>query len=301
MVENVILLNKVTQGELELDVVETPYYILDTVDWGQVKSNHHSYKYVNQIGVYVTGTSLDTRDISITGWVIAKTESQMDERKKLLNRFFNPQQPIKLTYKKYDLEFLPNTSIKYSAALAENNEIVCKFKIEGLCQDPLFRDSIESKIPVAATIGKFHFPLIINKTQQNPPQIMFGLRQPSLIANVYNNGAIRTGMRMVFKATRTIKNPSLTNIITREYFKINKTMVAGETVTINTTIGEKKIIGFLNGVEYNYFKYRDLDSTWLQLEVGDNLFRYDVDDENIDGLDVYVYFYNRYLEVQGCY
>lgn len=300
MVENVILLNKATQAVLELDVSATPYYILDVVDWGQIESNHHSYKYVNQIGVYVTGTSLETRDVEITGWIIAKTESQMDERKRMLNRFVNPQQLINLTYKEYDLEFLPNTSIKYSTTLVENNEVVCRFKIDGLCPDPLFRENVENKVAAATTVGMFHFPLIINKTQQSPPQIVFGLRQPSLIVNVYNSGAVRTGMKMVFKATGTIKNPSFINVMTQEYFKINKTMVAGETVTINTTIGEKKVIGFLNGREQNYFKYRDLDSTWLQLEVGDNLFRYDAD-ENIDGLEAYIYFYNRYLEVQECY
>lgn len=300
MVENVVLLNTVTNTVLELDVTTTPYYILDTVDWGQVESKHHSYKYVNQIGVYVTGTSLETRDVSITGWVIARTEAQMSERKKMLNRFVNPQQLIKLSYKKYDLEFLPDTSIKYSVTLVENNEVICKFKITGLCPDPLFKENIENKVAAANTVGMFHFPLIINKTQQQPPQIMFGLRQPSLIVDIYNDGAVRTGMKIVFKATGTIKNPSLINVTTQEYFKINKTMSAGETITINTVIGEKKIIGFLNGVEKNYFKYRDLDSTWLQLDIGDNLFRYDTD-ENIDGLEVYIYFYNRYLEVQECY
>lgn len=300
MVESVILLNKVTGDVLELDMSTTPHYILDTVDWGQIESNHHSYKYVNQIGVYVTGTTLETRNISIVGWIIAKTEDEMSERKRTLNRFVNPQQLMELTYKNYVLEFLPNTSIKYSVTSVENNEVMCKFKINGLCPDPLFKEKAENKVVAATTFGMFHFPMIINNTQQSPPQLVFGKRQPSLFVNVYNKGAIRTGMKMVFKATSTIKNPSFINVITQEYFKINKVMVAGETVTITTTIGEKKVIGFLNGIEQNYFKYRDLDSTWLQLEIGDNIFRYDAD-ENIDGLEAYIYFYNRYLEVQECY
>lgn len=300
MVENVILLNEYTQNILELDVTTTPNYILDVVNWGQVKSEHHTYKYVNQVGVYVTGTSLETRSVEVSGWVVAKTESQMESLKKMLNKFVNPQQMIRLTYKEYDLEFLPNTSVKYSATLVENNEVVCKFKIEGMCPDPLFKDKVENRVAAATTTGMFHFPLIINKSQQKPPQLLFGLRQPSLIVNVYNDGTVRTGMKMIFKAKSTLKNPSFINVKTQEYFKINKTMIAGETITISTTIGEKKVTGFLNGIEQNYFKYRDLDSTWLQLEVGDNLFRYDAD-ENIDGLEVYVYFYNRYLEVQGCY
>ena len=81
MVENIILFNTVTNTSLELDKVTTPYYVLDDVDWGQVKSTHHQYKYVNQVGVYITGTSLETRDVSITGWIIASSEQQMTGRK----------------------------------------------------------------------------------------------------------------------------------------------------------------------------------------------------------------------------
>lgn len=301
MVENIVLKNEVTSKVLELDCVTTPNYILDTVDWGQISSNHHSYKYINQIGVYVTNTTLETRDINITGWIVASTEAQMTERKKLLNRFVNPQQQILLTYSDYTLEFLPDTSVKYSATVKENNEVVCKFQISGLAPDPMFKDSAQSKIAAATTTGQFHFPLMLNITDEvtNLPTAMFGLRSTSLIVDVYNYGAVSTGMTIVFKAKGTLENPYLVNVDTQEYFKINKTMVAGEVVKINTTIGEKKITGTLDGTSSNYFKYRDLNSTWLQLEVGDNLLRYNADD-GIDNLECYIYFYNRYLEVQEC-
>lgn len=299
MVENVLLKNKVTMAELELDASKTPYFILNSVDWGQVQSTHHQYKYINQAGVTVTGTTLETRDVSIIGWVIARSEQQMDERKKILNSFVNPLQVIEMKYKEYVLEFLPNTSVKYSATVVDNNEVVCKFAIDGFSPNPLFREGTQNMVAAATTRGMFHFPLCINKTDQHPPQIMFGLREPSLIVNVYNSGAVETGMIIVFKATGTVVNPSFINVMTQDYFKVNKTLTAGERITINTNIGEKSIKGLLNGVERNYFRYRDLDSVWLSLKVGDNLFRYDAD-ENIDGLEVYVYFYNRFLEVQGC-
>lgn len=300
MVENINLKNLTTGATLELDKVTTPYYILGSVTWGEVEANHHSYKYVNQIGVYVTGTSLETRDVEIVGWVIADTEAQMTDRKSILNRFVNPQQLIEITYSSYKLRFLPNSSIKYSTTIAENNEVMCKFKIVGLAADPLFKDTNDDKVSAASTKGMFHFPLIINKTDQTPPVILFGVREPSLIVNVYNHGAVSTGMKIVFKALGTLTGPSLINVYTQEFFKINKTMYSGETIEVTTTTGEKKVIASINGVETNYFKYRDLDSTWLQLDVGDNLFRYDAD-SGIDNLEVYIYFSNRYLEVQECY
>ena len=300
MVENIVLKNEVTSQVLELDSVTTPNYILDTVDWGQITSNHHSYKYVNQIGVYVTNTTLETRDISITGWIIANSERQMTQRKTLLNKFVNPQQQILLSYSKYTLEFLPDTSVKYSATVKENNEVICKFKVEGYCPDPLFSDKTESKVIAASTIPMFHFPLIISKNPSPPGGVIFGLRQPSLIVAINNSGAVDVGMKIVFKANGTLYGPSLINVDTQKYFKVNKMMQAGEEIVVDTVIGEKKIQGKLNGITSNYFKYRDLDSEWLQLKVGDNLFRYDADD-NIGNLEVYIYFSNKYLEVQECY
>lgn len=124
-----------------------------------------------------------------------------------------------------------------------------------------------------------------------------GLRQPSLIVAIENKGAVPVGMKIVFTASGTVLNPEIIDVNTQTFFKINKTMVAGESITVNTNIGEKKIIGSLNGVELNYFKYRDLDSTWLQLQTGDNLIRYDAD-ANLDALQVSIYHNDKYLEVQ---
>lgn len=300
MVEGIRLQNVETRAVLTLDMVSTPDFILNSVDWGAVESTHHSFKYVNQIGVYVTGTSLETRSVTIQGWVIAENESLMTIRKTTLNRFFNPQQAIDLFYKDYVLRFLPNTSVRYSTTIAENNEVVCKFKVEGYCPDPLFAEQTESKITAASTQAMFRFPLVISREPDPPGGIVFGLREPSLIVAVTNKGAVNVGMKIVFKASGTLENPSLINVDTQEFFKINKVMQAGEEITVDTIIGEKKIEGLLNGVKGNYFKYRDLDSTWLQLRVGDNLFRYDAE-ENVDALEVYIYFNNKYLEVQECY
>ena len=52
MVEGIKLQNVETRALLTFDMVSTPDYILNSVDWGVVDSSHHSYKYVNQL-VYV--------------------------------------------------------------------------------------------------------------------------------------------------------------------------------------------------------------------------------------------------------
>ena len=299
MVENIVFKRVDSNEELALSMIDTPFYILNNVDWGVVQGTHHSYKYVNQIGVSITSTSLKERSITVTGWIIADTEEEMDERKQFLNRYFDPRYEIDVMYKGYFLRFVPDNTVKYGTSEKENNDTIVQFQIKGTCADPLFSEINGSKETIAATIATFHFPLIMS-TNLYERGIVFGYRQPSLTAKVTNKGAVEVGMKIVFKAIGELTNPRLIDVDTREFVAIEKSMVAGEEIVINTNVGEKSIQGKIGNEDYsNYFMYKDLDSTWLQLRLGDNLFRYDAD-SGLDNLEVYLYFYNKYLEVQEC-
>lgn len=299
VVENIVFKRVDSNEELALSMTDTPFYILNNVDWGVVQGTHHSYKYVNQIGVSITSTSLKERSIMVTGWIIADTEEEMDERKQFLNRYFDPRYEIDVMYKNYFLRFVPDNTVKYGTSEKENNDTIVQFQIKGTCADPLFSEINGSKETIAATIATFHFPLIIS-TNLYERGIVFGYRQPSLTAKVTNKGAVEVGMKIVFKAIGELTNPRLIDVDTREFVAIEKSMVAGEEIVINTNVGEKSIQGKIGNEDYsNYFMYKDLDSTWLQLRLGDNLFRYDAD-SGLDNLEVYLYFYNKYLEVQEC-
>ena len=301
MVERITLRRVKDMKELVLDMVSTPDYILKSVDWETVKGTHHSYRYVNQIGETITNTSLEPRPITIEGWIVAQTEKQMTALKVNLNLFVNPQEEIELFYSNYTIKFVPDESVKYSISSAENNEVICKFQISGTAPNPLFFDNVENDSAFVTTTPVFHFPLVISESLPDEG-VIFGKRIASLISTLTNKGSIATGMIIVFKANGTVVNPSLININTQEEFTINKTLVAGEEIEINTNIGEKRVRGKIgDSANYtNYFMYKNVKSTWLQLEVGENIFRYNAV-EGIDNLDVFVYFYNRYLEVQECY
>ena len=300
MVERIVLKRVKNLEELVLDMVSTPDYILKSVDWGTIKGTHHSYKYVNQIGESITNTSLGTRPITIEGWIVAQNKNHMTSLKAKLNSFVNPQESIDLFYSNYVIRFVPDETVKYSTTSAENNDVFCKFQISGTCPNPLFVDVNESSSTFVTTDPAFNFPLVFSSDSPDGG-IIFGKRMVSLMAEAMNGGTVPIGMRIVFKANGTVVNPSLVNVVTQEEFLINKTLIASEQIEVNTNIGEKSVKGKIGNEEFtNYFMYKDIDSTWLQLEVGSNLFRYKAK-EGIDNLDVYVYFYNRYLEVQECY
>lgn len=293
MIESLVLTNTVTLQSVLLDK-DNSYLVLDEADLGTVEGTHHSYKYVNQVGVYIDSTTLEQRTVAISGWVIGDTYDELRENKKVLNRLVNPLHPIDaVVQEKYKLTFKPDYSVKYSVSYEENNEILCKFLIQGTCADPMFTTKDKQSALVASTIPKFRFPLIIPKNAG----ILMGLREPSLLATLNNGGDIDTGLLVTFSCTSTVTNPSLLNVDTREFIKVNKTMSAGEQIVISTGSGEKYIKGIVNGVEYNYFKYMDFDSTWLQLHVGENTLKYDAD-SNVAGLEVLISFLPKYLEVQ---
>lgn len=293
MIESLILTNTVTLQSVVLDK-DNSYFVLDEADLGTVEGTHHSYKYVSQVGVYIDSTTLEQRTVAISGWVIGDTYDELRENKKILNRLVNPLHPIDaVIQEKYKLTFKPDYSVKYSVSYKENNEVLCKFLIQGTCADPMFTTKDKQSALIASTIPKFRFPLVI-------PQgtgILMGLREPSLLATLNNGGDIDTGLLVTFSCTSTVTNPSLLNVDTREFIKVNKTMSAGEQIVISTGSGEKYIKGIVDGVEYNYFKYMDFDSTWLQLHTGENTLKYDAD-SNVAGLEVLISFLPKYLEVQ---
>ena len=300
MVEEIILRKVRTSEELALDMMSTPDFILKSVDWGTIKGTHRKYRYVNQDGVTISETVFETRPITIEGWIVAENENHMTSLKRKLNGFVNPKDAIDLFYSDYTIRFIPDQTVKYATTISENNEVFCKFQIIGTCPNPLFSEVNENMLTFVNTTPSFHFPLVISKDSEEKG-IVFGKRIASLMLNIVNNGDVSVGMKIVFKANASVTNPSIINVNTQESFVLNKTMVSGEEVEIITTIGKKNIKGKLANEEFsNYFMYKEIDSTWLQLNVGDNLFAYSAED-GINNLDVYIHFNNQFLEVQECY
>lgn len=50
-------------------------FVLNEKDLGYIEASHTDFKGVNQIGVYHTYSALDTREISLTGYIIEDVEA----------------------------------------------------------------------------------------------------------------------------------------------------------------------------------------------------------------------------------
>ena len=293
MIESVTLYNMVLLQSVTIDKKDS-LFVLNEVDFGTVEGTHNSFKFINQVGEYIDSTTLESRSISISGWVIGETESIIEQNRKTLNRLINPVHDIQLqVYDKYYLIFKPTSSIKYSRKYKENNEVLCKFIINGIASDPMF--SLLSSLHKEANLVTplFKFPLIIPASEG----VVFGKKAQSLIVSFMNDGDIDTGMNITLTALSTVENPVILNIQTREQLKINKTLTSGEVIEISTEHGRRYVKGRLNGVESNYFGYFDIDSDWIQIHTGENNFQYNAD-SGVENLTVEIKFSPRYLEVE---
>lgn len=88
-----------------------------------------------------------------------------------------------------------------------------------------------------------------------------------------NEGDAAVGMVITITAQGDVVNPALYNNLTGEFIGITDTLKLGDEIVINTIRGQKSITK--NGA--NVLSKLKAGSTWLQLDVGSNVFLIDAD------------------------
>lgn len=243
-------------------------------------------------GVSIDDISIKERLLLISAAIYAKNKEDLELKRAYLTSLFNP--------KLGEMEFIytNNALTKRVKGVVQDITfqtqvgLMQKFLIQLLTPSPFWMDEFVLKEEVALWVGDFEFTLEISNEG-----IEMGHRVSNLICNVVNNGDVECGMKIQFKALATVDNPSLFNVNTREYIKINRTLEAGDLLEITTEFANKRIELVKSNYErINVFNWIDLDSEFLQLEVGDNLFRYDAD-VGIDNLEMSIYYNPLYLGV----
>ena len=281
-----------SRGE-SIEFTDHSSYLIQGLDLGVVGANESSYTGYDQDGEVYRKSSLDKRQVILKFAIVCDESAQHLKARNFLMKVFNPKTGQGIFKYSYDgverklicvADGLPLMPLKPGTTFTQGEVVL-------LAHDPYFYDLSPTKISVATWRNALKFPLTI--TRQG---MIFGYKEPSLIANIINEGDIECGLTIEFIAKGTVKNPSLLNINTQEYIKVNRTMVAGERITVSTGYNNKKIVSELDGITTNIMNYLDLNSTFLQLEVGDNLFRYDADD-NLSQLEVNIRYTQRYLGV----
>lgn len=234
-------------------------------------------------GGRVNNKRIVSRPISFIAEFTSVEEAE-SERQKLIS-FFNPTKSGILTANYGGTERIIGYELEGFKEKRTNLYEPLSFQVDLICPCPFWTDSYITREEINAWIGgqeyPFSFPVSF-MTKGEPRQ------------NIINTGDVNTPIEIIFRGTAT--NPKIMNVLTGEYIKVNKVLTSDDTLTINTTFGNKKVeIVNINGTTTDALNYIDLSSSFFELYVGDNILEYS--SEGLAPSSVNIRYKNRYLGV----
>lgn len=275
---------------------EGPLFLASVQGFDGLEADIVSSKSAYQDGINISKTILKDRILTLNCYLEIDTEQQRCILKRKLYNAFNPKFKghMKIYTDAEQLRGASNLRVIQAPLFDDDyettNELV-SFQIQLAMPLPYFEDINENRADFGNDIGNFFFDLELEEEGRE-----LSVKNNSIVANIENLGDAETPLKVVFKAKSTVKNPSIYNVYSKEYIKINRTMSEGEEITVTTDIGSKRVESYLNGVTTNIFNDLDIHSSFMWLDIGDNVIRYDAE-EMIEQLEVYIYYTNYYLGV----
>ncbi|MCM1057889.1 MAG: phage tail family protein [Firmicutes bacterium] len=285
----------ISSGSRSLELTSLPYTVERAKGFDRLQIQNITSQGFDQDGASLVNSYVLPRDIEMIGQMQAETTYKMQKLRDDLINIFLPKTELTITHSYGGVTRLLAARVEKSPQFEFTDvSSVQNYLVSLTATEPYWRDKNETLVEIANVIGRFHFPLIIPKDKG----VCFGVKQRSLIADVYNRSSIKTGIKIIFTATGTVKNPLVFNIEKREHIKLLCSMEAGEQITIetgqNNTVTREK-----NGLTEDYIGKVDLQGggcTFLELEPGDNILRCGAD-EGEDMLETRICFYNKYMGV----
>jgi len=276
-----------TSGERLVLRQARPFFLTRIDGVGRTRQTINTFRAPEQDGAFYISSTLDMRNITLEGTVSASTPDKAYEHRKRFLRIFTPKMQGTLIYRGRQITCV----VEEAGFTSSTRERAPNFFVSLLCPSPFFETLEEVRAELAMWTPLFRFPLEIPEGGME-----FGSRQPSQIITVDNIGDVACGCVIIFRALGTVEAPELLNMDTGEYVRLNVTMSAGEEIRVYTHFAGKRVARVIGQTESNAFSELDIGSTFLQLEAGRNLLRYDAD-VNMDLLEVSVYYRPRFLGV----
>lgn len=299
-IEKLILANE--KGSVIEFSVKSVFHVnisKDVKGLSDVENEIFSTSGIDQAGGTYLGYHIQSRDIEIVGHIKERDKAIVREYRHQLNHALNPAYSCTLTYQHDNFK----RQIKCRVNSAPHFDVDGgwqRFSIDLMCLNPFWTDDAETYTQIATWIGGMVFDSedgLQLTNSEDDPQWEIGYRLPSLITNIENSGDATTGLSITFAAQGTVSNPGLININTQEFLKVNMDMEDGEEITVKTGYGEKSVVfKNVNGEIQDVFRFLDINSTYLQLEIGDNPYRYFAE-QGEDNLNVTIKHSNLYLGV----
>lgn len=177
-----------------------------------------------------------------------------------------------------------------------NNKVMMQVSL--YCEQPFWEDIAEAIQEISAIINMHYFTSYPYEMLYFPENgIAFGRYDTSKAKSFTNDGDVSIGMEIIITAIGIVTNPIIYDT-DGKFFGVGYgngdkkvVMGSGDRIVISTHKGNKTVK--LNGVSM-YDKIKP-QSTWLQLQAGENQFRVDSDESELDNMTFQIEYKQRYI------
>lgn len=245
-------------------------------------------------GDIITNEQAQPRTITLNLYI--KQGVNVEEAKREILRVVKIKQYASILWQQNEKNIIINGLVESADMPRWNNSVLMQISLH--CSQPFWEDIEEVIQEINEFINLHYFTNSENDMLYFPEEgIPFGQFDATRTKTFTNEGDVAVGVEIEIIALETVTNPIIYdtdgNFFGVGYGNGNKQVVmsAGDRIIITTHKGDKTVK--LNGVSI-YDKIVPF-SSWLQIQTGENQFRIDSDDENIDNMVFNLTYKQRYI------
>lgn len=249
------------KGE-QLQLTQNPDYVITNID-----GLHPPDAIINMMeraghdGTLFNSAKVDYRQIILN----IAINSDACENRNNLYRFFQTARPVRLIYNNdlrgvYIDGYVQNAPIGFF-------EPKQNIQITIICPDPFWHSVVDVEGMTDGMENLFEFPFSIPEEG-----ISFSEYNGGNSAYIWNPGTVESGIIIEIRASGEATNPRIYHQNTDTYFKVNTSLQDGDILLINTMTDHKQIKRKRGSTTTNLIASRDLGSTWLVMNPGENVY-----------------------------
>lgn len=218
--------------------------------------SHSEAQGINQVGSTIQSSNVQSRPVTMSGRIVGAFQGT---QKQQLLSVIRPDLSARLYADDYYLEVRPTAT-----PTIEGREYNAAFQFSLLAAYPYWQRDDSASATLSGVRKLFKFPWNVFRPYR------FGEVISAQFINVRNDGQVPIPYTVTIKAMAEVQNPKLIDAATNRFLLLNKTLVAGETVTIKITHERTYVNSTVDGECRGAL---DLASSFYRLAVGDNVIK----------------------------
>lgn len=215
--------------------------------------------------------------------------ADVEAKKRYILKYIKPKQKARLRWTQNDREIEIEGVVESIEMPRFTNAVIMQVSL--YCSQPYWQDIDFVVQEISDILNLHYFTDSANDMLYFPEEgIVFGEYDSTKTKTFFNDGDVAVGMEIHITALGTVTNPILYNA-DGQFFGINTTMQSGDEIVVSTVKGKKTV--YKNGD--NVLADVKPRSTWLQLEVGENEFTINSDDDVVGNMYFTIFYKQRYV------